>query len=175
MVVGGSKIQTLEAMVLKAHEDAMAKLQSYLPPSRREAVTAQLYAFAARRPLLASLVAAQVAFSGIPLVVFVLFALGTLLFSFTAALAISVLFALIFAAVCVGFASLVLVPLVMGTTVLGLTAWCWAWLGWYLLRWFGVLGRAEGVRGKPKVEEEKKVQDPLDGLNGHEGETAPSG
>src|SRR5438034_7180707 len=145
---GGSNGWRLDDMVVNAHGDAMAKLQSYLDPvcrpARREAITAQLCTFATTRPVLASLLAAQVAFSGVPLVLFILFALGTLLFSFTAALAVGVLCALMFTAACVGLASLVLVPVVIGTTVLGLTAWCWAWLGWYLLRWFGFLGRGEG-------------------------------
>ena len=43
-------------------------------------------------------------------------ALGTLLFSFTAALAVAVLCALMFTATCVGLASLVLVPVILSTT-----------------------------------------------------------
>lgn len=64
---------------------------------------------------------------------------SVLVFSFTTALVVASLGAFAFTAVCVGVALAVLVPVLAATTCLGVGVWGWAWVGWYVLRWAGLI------------------------------------
>jgi hypothetical protein len=125
--------------------DLQTRVDKVLPPPKRAAARSRVEAFAHERPLLASFVFSHLVFSGIPLLLFTLQAVSILLFSLGTALVVGVFCALGFTAVCVGIASLFLVPVLLVTGFLGFAAWCWAWMGWYILRWIGVLEQGGNV------------------------------
>lgn len=114
-------------------------VDTVIPPSSRAAATSRAKTFAQEKPLVASFVLSHLVFSGIPLLLFTLQAVSILLFSLATALLIGTLCALAFTAVCVGLATLFVAPVLLVTGFLGFGAWCWAWMGWYILRWIGVL------------------------------------
>ncbi|KAK2749853.1 hypothetical protein FQN57_005268 [Myotisia sp. PD_48] len=110
-----------------------------LPPSRRAEAKKQLTSFFEARPLLASFIYAQILFSGIPLLFFIIQIASIVIFSFTTALVIASLCALLFTGLCVGLALIVLVPILLGTVFLGVSVWGWGWVGWWALKTFGVV------------------------------------
>lgn len=66
------------------------------------------------------------------------------------ALVVGILVALLFTAFCVGFGLLVLLPMLMVTTFLGVVVCGWGWAGWLVLKWFGkVDGGGPGDGGSP--------------------------
>lgn len=77
-----------------------------------------------------------------------------LLFSFTTALVVASLCALSFTVVCVGLGLAVLVPVLVVTTALGIGVWGWAWVGWYVLRWVGLVERGGLGEGGKQGESE---------------------
>lgn len=126
-----------------------------IPPSRRAAIKSRTYAFAQDRPVLASFLASQLVCSGVPLFLLILQIVSVLFFSFATAIVIGSICALIFTSVCVGLALLVLVPILIVTTFAGLTVWVWAWIGWYVLDWTGVMEWRRTV-GNEKDEKRRK-------------------
>ena len=146
-----SNLENLTTMASQSADTILSKLQSQLnrilPPERRAILKTQLSNFAFHRPFLASILLAQIAFSGVPILLFALLAIGTLLFSLVTALVVGVLVALGFTALCVGFALLVLLPVLMMTTFVGVVVWGWGWAGWLVLKRFGKLDGVSGGRG----------------------------
>ena len=61
---------------------------------------------------------------------------GVLVFSLVAALVIGVLGALVFTVICVGFALLILLPVLFVTTFAGAFIWLWGVGAYYIVKWF---------------------------------------
>lgn len=88
------------------------------------------------------------------------------------ALVVGVLVALLFTACCVGVAMLVLLPVLMITTFLGVAACGWGWVGWFVLKWFGMVnsggssggGGDDGRGNKQGGENNFKVEDGQNGV-----------
>ncbi|KMP03290.1 hypothetical protein CIRG_02981 [Coccidioides immitis RMSCC 2394] len=129
----------LQAMLAAITSTLISLLDQIIPPCRREDITSRAYAFSRSRPLLASFLASQLVFCGVPLSLLFLHVASVLFFSFATAIVIGSICALLFTAVCVGLALLVLIPILMVTSFVGLTVWFWALLGWYILGWTGLL------------------------------------
>lgn len=108
-----------------------------LPPERLKNVQEHLISFSTAHPVLATLALSQVVFSGIPLILFVLLAVGVLVFSLVSALVIGLLGALLFTVFCVGVALLFLLPTLFITTFMAVGVWLWAWGAFFVVRWFG--------------------------------------
>lgn len=136
-----STFEHLTAATVQCTITLLSKLQSQLnrviPPERQETLKSQSSSFASRRPFLASILISQLAFSGVPLLLFALLSIGVLLFSLVTALVLGILSSLLFTAFCVGIALLVLLPVLMVTTFLGIVVCGWGWVGWLVLKWFG--------------------------------------
>ncbi|KAI9818401.1 MAG: hypothetical protein M1827_000459 [Pycnora praestabilis] len=111
-------------------------LDKWFPPEKREELTTRISKFAAEKPALASFLLSHIALSGIPIGLFVVFTLGILVFALVAGLVIAVLAALIFSALCVGFALLILLPVLFITTFAAVFVWLWGVGAYYLLKWF---------------------------------------
>lgn len=62
--------------------------------------------------------------------------IGVLVFSLVAALVIGVLGALVFTVVCVGFALLILLPVLFISTFAGAFIWLWGVGAYYIVKWF---------------------------------------
>lgn len=146
-----STLENLTSAVIQSSITLLSKLQSQLnrvvPPERQESLKNQSSSFASRRPLIASLLISQLAFSGVPLLLFALLSIGALLFSLVTALVVGILVALLFTATCVGLGLLVLLPVLMVTTFLGFVVCGWGWFGWLVLKWFGKVNSGRGGDG----------------------------
>jgi hypothetical protein len=154
-----------------------AAVNRILPPERRENLRQRLVLFATSHPVVATLLLSQVAFSGIPIILFVLLTVGVLVFSLVAALVVGILAALLFTVFCVGFALLILLPTLFITTFTGVGVWLWGWGAYHIVKWFGSSdteqltklssGLTSKFLGKPPGEEEDTTQ------NGDEDEKSP--
>ena len=152
---------------------AQTTLDAYISPARRTAFTARVKSFAQTRPLLSSFLLAHILCSGLPIVLFTLQILSVLLFSLATVLIVGVLCALAFTAVCVGFVGLVLVPVLLVTGFVGCAVWFWMWVGWYGLRWAGVV-RQEGESSVALHKRERGVvKEEGDNGNGSSNGTPP--
>ncbi|PFH59706.1 hypothetical protein XA68_11969 [Ophiocordyceps unilateralis] len=96
------------------------------PSSRRRAYD-YASSVASSRPILFSLVASQLLFSFLPLLLFVAFAAATVAFALGAA----VLFALFW----VAFALLLLLPALLVASSIALLVWAWALFSFFVARW----------------------------------------
>lgn len=132
-----STLSTITNAFFSLTNKAKAVVNRVLPPERLENVQQHLISFATTHPVLATLVLSQVVFSGIPLILFVLLAVGVLVFSLVAALVIALLGALLFTVFCVGIALLFLLPTLFVTTFFGVGVWLWAWGAYLIARRFG--------------------------------------
>ncbi|KAI9721489.1 MAG: hypothetical protein M1812_002251 [Candelaria pacifica] len=125
-------------------------LDRWFPPEKREELMAKMSRFASEKPMLASFLLSQIAITGIPMGLFVVFTLGVLVFSLVAALVIAVLAALLFSAFCIGIALLVLLPVLFITTFGAVFVWLWGVGAYYLLKWFNqkpIPGISKGSEG----------------------------
>ncbi|KAI9874788.1 MAG: hypothetical protein M1830_009289 [Pleopsidium flavum] len=111
-------------------------LDRFFPPEKRQDLYAKISKFATEKPMLASFILSQVALTGIPLGLFVVMTIGVLVFALVAALVLGVLGALVFTVICVGFALLILLPVLFITTFAGAFIWLWGVGGYYILKWF---------------------------------------
>jgi Promethin len=125
-----SVIQTTISSITERLEKIADRIMT---PKRRETVQQHVLLFTISRPLLATFLYSQIAFSGTPIVIFILFTIGVFLFSFLSALIVAAVIALAFTGLCVGFALLVLLPTVIVTTFIGVTAWICGWTLYYIV------------------------------------------
>jgi hypothetical protein len=148
-----SVIQTTISSITGKFEEMVDHIMT---PKRRETLQQRVLLLTISRPLLATLLYSQIAFSGTPIVIFILFAIGVLLSSFLSALVVAALVALAFTGLCVCLALLVLLPIVIVTTFIGVAGWICGWIVYYIVsKWF-----ANGKRAKSNIvnndESEKK-------------------
>lgn len=179
-----STLSTITNALFSLTNRAKAVVNRVLPPERLENVQQHLISFATAHPVLATLVLSQVAFSGIPLILFVLLAVGVLVFSLVAALVIALLGALLFTVFCVGIALLFLLPTLFITTFLGVGVWLWAWGAYLIVRRFGARDTEQltrlssdltshflsrpGAKGDLQNEHVEKQENPSDESHGND-------
>ena len=96
--------------------------------------------------------------------------IGVLVFSLVAALVIGVLGALVFTVFCVGFALLILLPVLFISTFAGAFIWLWGVGAYYIVKWFnkkdvpGINSKLGDSMGLPALNGEAKG-----GESGHGG------
>lgn len=112
-------------------------LDKNLPPETREQMKQKLVIFARTRPIPATLLLSQLAFSGIPLLFFVILTAGIFIFSLVATLILGVLGALMVTIFCMGLGSLILIPTLFVTTLTAGGIWLWGWGLYYVVQWVG--------------------------------------
>ncbi|KAF1850829.1 uncharacterized protein K460DRAFT_391238 [Cucurbitaria berberidis CBS 394.84] len=129
-----------------------------LPPQQREELLKKMRDFANQNPKLAAFLAAQIALTGLPLVLFLAFATTTLIVSVTTCILLGLLAALAFTFLLVGFALLFVVPTVFLASCSATFVFIWGFVGYIILRRLNE-GEAPGKRGT-------RVGDKLQGLTG---------
>ena len=112
-------------------------INSNLPPETRENIKQNVVIFARSRPILATLLLSQLAFSGIPLLFFIFLTAGIFIFSLVATLILGVLGALMVTLFCMGLGSLILIPTLFVTTLTAGGIWLWGWGLYYVVQWVG--------------------------------------
>ncbi|KKZ63727.1 hypothetical protein EMCG_01961 [[Emmonsia] crescens] len=112
------------------HNQLPESFTARLPPLV-DACTTHLSA----HPHLTTFVTIQLLFTGLPVLLFTLFAAGTILFS----LVLALLGAAALSALVIGGAVLVLVPVAAAGAVLAGMTWIGCWIGWYGVVWVAVV------------------------------------
>lgn len=113
-----------------------AFIDSLFPPEKRAELMAKLQSFALNNPKLAAFLLCQIALTGFPLAMFIVFTITVFVFSLVAALLIGILVALGFTVLMVGTALLVVLPTVFLTTMAATFVFLWGLGGYYILKWF---------------------------------------
>ncbi|KAH3984241.1 hypothetical protein HBI81_170870 [Parastagonospora nodorum] len=129
-----------------------------LPPQQREQKLKDLRVFANRNPKLATFLSIQTFLLGIPTLLFLTFALSTLLISLSTCLLIALISAFIYTGLAVGFALLFLVPTLFIASFAASCAFLWGLAVYLVLQRFNE-GEAPGKPGT-------RVGDKLHGLTG---------
>ncbi|KAF2630462.1 hypothetical protein BU25DRAFT_489222 [Macroventuria anomochaeta] len=127
-----------------------------LPPKHREHALENLRAFSVRNPKLASFLAAQTALAGLPILLFLAFAVATLIVSLVTCIILGVIAALVFTLFTTGFALLFVVPVVFIGSCTASIAFLWGLIGYLVLQ------RING--GETSVQPGTKVSDTLNEL-----------
>ncbi|KAL5121756.1 hypothetical protein ACEQ8H_000443 [Pleosporales sp. CAS-2024a] len=129
-----------------------------LPPKQREQKIKDLRAFSARNPKLATFIAVQTGFLGIPILLFLAFAIATLLISLATGLLVAISTAFVCTGVAVGIALFFLVPTLFFASFVASSFFLWGLVVYLVLQRFNE-GEAPGKPGT-------KVGDKIHGLTG---------
>lgn len=129
-------LNSIQGIAGKLGTTFQSVLDRILPPEKRAEMLAKLQEFAINNPKLAAFLTAQIAFTGIPLLLFFTFSLTVFLFSLIAALLIGVVAALLFTVLMLGVALIVVLPTVFLTTFAASFIFLWGLGGYYLMTWF---------------------------------------
>jgi Promethin len=140
-----SAIQGVVISIIDTGKQAMNRVIS---SERQETLKQRVVLFANTRPLLATLVLSQLAFSGIPLVLFILFTVAVLLSSLAAAVAVAVLGAFAITMFWIGLGLLLLLPALTATTFVAITAWLWSWVTYRVVRFLRDAAAAQWLNPK---------------------------
>ncbi|KAH7198527.1 uncharacterized protein B0J16DRAFT_40153 [Fusarium flagelliforme] len=116
-----------------------------VPPSSRQRAYDNTMSFASSRPILFSFIVSQLLLSFLPLLIFVIFSLSTILFALGSAI--------IFALFWIGVALLVLVPALLVTSSIAVLVWGWAIGSFVVARWLYNLSSV-GVQNGEVVKKE---------------------
>ncbi|KAH6622341.1 hypothetical protein C7974DRAFT_398102 [Boeremia exigua] len=127
-----------------------------LPPKQRERALETLRAFSVRNPKLASFLAVQTALAGLPVLLFLVFAVATLVISLITCLFLGIIAALAFTLFTTGFALLFVVPVVFIGSCTATIVFLWCLAGYLLVQ------RLNG--GETPVHTATTVSDTLNGL-----------
>ena len=111
-------------------------LDKFFPPEKRKAWKDWLVKFATENPKMASFLLTQLALSGIPLALFIIMTITVVVFALLAGLLIGLIGALLFIVVAVGFALIILLPVLFFTTAAGAFFFLWGLGTYYLVKWF---------------------------------------
>jgi len=133
-------------------------LDRILPPEKRAEIFAKLQSFALNNPKLAAFLLTQIAFSGIPIALFITFTIAVFIFSLIAALLIGIVVALLFTVVMVLVALFVVLPTVFMTSFGAAFVFLWGLGGYHILKWLN--------EGQSQAPEGKAIGDKLNNLTG---------
>jgi len=166
-------------------------IDSIIPPEKRAELLTKLQTFAITNPKLAGFLLANLALTGLPLAMFILFTITVFVFSLIVSLLVGLLAALLFTVFMVGMALLVILPTVFFITMAATFIFLWGLGGYYIVKWFNedpknapkgtaigdklnslTGGRMsflmDGARdARDKKDQDEKDSDGLSGLNGH--------
>ncbi|KAF2841504.1 hypothetical protein M501DRAFT_990011 [Patellaria atrata CBS 101060] len=110
-------------------------LDSIFPPEKRAEVLTKLQTFALNNPKLAAFLLTNIALTGFPIFLFLVFTITVFVFSLLTSLLVALLAALLFTAAMVLVALFVVLPTVFMTTMAATFVFLWGLGGYYLLKW----------------------------------------
>lgn len=111
-------------------------LDKILPPEKREDMKAKITKFATEKPYLASFLLSQIAISGLPMFLFVVMTITVAVFALVAGLLVGLLGAILFILAAVGFALIILLPILFFTTFAAVGIWLWGMGAYYIIKKF---------------------------------------
>ncbi|CAD0016026.1 unnamed protein product [Aureobasidium pullulans] len=129
-------VSTIEGLANTVTTKAMAIVDSVFPPERRQELLTKLQQFAIKNPKLSAFLLTNIALTGPPMFLFILFTLTVFIFSLVVALLVGLLVAIGFTLFMVIVALVILFPTVFFTTLAACFFFLWGLGGYYLLKWF---------------------------------------
>ncbi|RMY43133.1 hypothetical protein D0865_11467 [Hortaea werneckii] len=135
-----------------------------IPPEQRASILAKLQEFMLKNPKLSAFLGMNVALTGVPLGLFILFTLTVAIFSLVVGLILGLLAAVLFTLFCVGIALTIVLPTVFFTTMAACFLFLWGLGGYYILSWGNSAGGSE--QGDGKAPEGQAIGDKLNNLVG---------
>lgn len=121
----------------QAWHQITTNMNNILPPEKQAGLKQALVVFATSHPILATLLLSQVAFSGIPLILFIFLTAGIFVFSLVITIVLGLLAALMTTLFCMGLGSIILIPTLCLTTLTAGGVWGWGWGVYYIVQWVG--------------------------------------
>ncbi|KAK3071776.1 hypothetical protein LTR53_008038 [Teratosphaeriaceae sp. CCFEE 6253] len=152
------KIEGFGGWVAQAGKGLLDKLIS---PEKRASLLAKLQAFMLKNPKISAFLGMNIAITGVPLFLFVLFSITVALFALIVGLVLGLLAAVFFIVFAVGTALVVVLPTVFFTTMAATFLFLWGLGGYYILKWANGDDKGDG---KPK--EGGAIGDKLNSLTG---------
>ncbi|KAI5364893.1 hypothetical protein Slin15195_G044310 [Septoria linicola] len=134
-------LSTLDGLAGKVFAKGKSVIDGIFPPEKRAAFIARLQDFMSRNPKLSAFLGMNLALTGIPLGLFILFSLSVFIFALVVALIVGLLAAVLFTVFMVSIALFFVLPTVMFTTGAACFLFLWGLGGYYILKW------ANGDRG----------------------------
>lgn len=155
-------LSTVDGLASKIFAKGKSVIDGIFPPEKRAAFIARLQDFMLRNPKLSAFLGMNLALTGIPLGLFVLFSLSVFIFALVVALIVGLLAAVLFTVAMVGIALFFVLPTVMFTTGAACFLFLWGLGGYYIIKW------ANGdSKGEPKqAPAGEAIGDKLDRLTG---------
>lgn len=115
-----------------------------------------------------SFLASQVALTGFPLGLFVLMTISVAIFALLVGLILGLLGAVLFIVAAVGFAVIILLPILFFTTAAATFIWLWGLAGYYILKWFNKKD-IPGIHGDSKGGIQGGLEEQLGAITGKGG------
>jgi ABC-type multidrug transport system fused ATPase/permease subunit len=119
----------------QAAETGRNVLDRFSTPEQREALVDKAQTFINAHPKVSALLGLNLIFTGIPLLLFILFSITTLITSVVVALVVALSVAITFTLFSIGIALLVLLPVVFFTTASACILFSWGLAGYFVLHW----------------------------------------
>jgi hypothetical protein len=119
----------------QAAEHGRNLLDRISTPDQRKAVVDKAQCFINAHPKLSALVGLNLVLTGVPLLFFILFSVGTFVLSIVVALVVALIAAVTFTLFSVGVALFFLLPIVFVTTASACFLFFWGLVGYFILRW----------------------------------------
>ncbi|TKA61960.1 hypothetical protein B0A55_11838 [Friedmanniomyces simplex] len=135
-------------------------LDRLISPEQRASLLAKLQAFMLKNPKLSAFMGMNIAITGVPLFLFILFTITVALFSLIVGLVLGLLAAVLFIVFAVGTALVVVLPTVFFTTMAACFLFLWGLGGFYILKW------ANGDKAGEPAPEGGAIGDKLNSLTG---------
>ncbi|KAI7204909.1 hypothetical protein KC316_g13351 [Hortaea werneckii] len=137
-----------------------------ITPEQRASILAKLQEFMLKNPKLSAFLGMNIALTGIPLGLFILFTLTVAIFSLVVGLLLGLLAAVLFTLFCVGIALTIVLPTVFFTTMAACFLFLWGLGGYYILSWGNSAGGSGEEGGDGKASEGQAIGDKLNNLVG---------
>ncbi|KAI5269515.1 hypothetical protein E4T47_07001 [Aureobasidium subglaciale] len=158
-------MSTIEGLANTVTTKAMAIVDSVFPPERRQELLTKLQQFAIKNPKLSRIdklyqafLLTNIALTGPPMFLFILFTLTVFIFSLVVALLVGLLVAIGFTLFMVIVALVILFPTVFFTSLAACFFFLWGLGGYYLLKWFN--------KGEGPAAEGDAIGDKINALTG---------
>ncbi|KAI7157329.1 hypothetical protein KC349_g5687 [Hortaea werneckii] len=137
-----------------------------ITPEQRASILAKLQEFMLKNPKLSAFLGMNIALTGLPLGLFILFTLTVAIFSLVVGLLLGLLAAVLFTLFCVGIALTIVLPTVFFTTMAACFLFLWGLGGYYILSWGNSAGGSGEEGDGGKAPEGQAIGDKLNNLVG---------
>ncbi|WPH02084.1 Hypothetical protein R9X50_00493900 [Acrodontium crateriforme] len=159
----GGILSSIEGFAGMIKGKFMGMLDRFFPPEARANMWAKIQSFMLANPKLSAFLGMNLALTGIPLGLFILFTITVALFALIVGLLLGLLGAVIFILFCVGTALVIVLPFIFFTTAAATFLFLWGLGGYYIIKWANGGFSTEGAKEAPPGQ---AIGDRLNSLTG---------